>query len=171
MDRLLSKSYYDPSDPGSFGGASKLRAAINPSDGVKPSSKYVKNWLLKQDAYTLHTPAPIHFRRNRVLVSGIDRQFQADLVDMSEYSAENDGVHFLLTCIDVFSKYAWVRALPSKCANDVSKAFGDILKEGRIPEKLQTDAGKEFYNKNFQRLLVRHGVKHFSNRPPPRSSV
>jgi len=142
MDRLLSKTYYDPAGPGAYGGINKLRSAFKNSEGPIPPLKYVKKWLLKQDSYTLHAPAPIHFRRNRVLVSGIDSQFQADLVDMTEYAPENDGVHFLLTCIDVFSKYAWVRSLPSKRASDVGKAFGDILKEGRIPEKLQTDAGK-----------------------------
>ena len=78
---------------------------------------------------------PLYISVNRVLVRGIDRRFQADLVDM--YSPKNDGVRFLLTCINVFSKYAWVRSLPSKSAIYVSKAFRDILNEGRIPEKLQ----------------------------------
>ena len=46
-----------------------------------------------------------------MLVNSIDKQFQADLVDMAEYSVENDNVRYILTCIDVFSKYAWVRCL------------------------------------------------------------
>ena len=87
------------------------------------------------------------------------------------YAPENDGVHFLLTCIDVFSKHAWVRPLPSKRAVDVAKAFGDILSEGRIPDKLQTDAGKEFYNKIFQRLMERHNVKHFSTSNETKASI
>ena len=60
-------------------------------------------------------------------------------MDMSEYSPENDCMHFLFTCIDMFSKYAWVHSLPSKSAINVSNAFGDILNEGRIPEEIQTD--------------------------------
>lgn len=88
--------------------------------------------------------------RNRVLVNGIDKQFQADLVDMREYSADNDNVRYLLTCIDVFSKYAWVRCLETKTGQAVAEAFGDILREGRVPEKLQTDLGKEFYNKHLK---------------------
>ncbi|XP_039887315.1 uncharacterized protein LOC120733283 [Simochromis diagramma] len=31
-----------------------------------------------------------------------------------------------------------------------TEAFGDILREGRVPEKLQTDLGKEFYNKHLK---------------------
>ncbi len=30
-----------------------------------------------------------------------------DLVDLSAHAKENDNITFLLTCIDVFSKYAW----------------------------------------------------------------
>ncbi len=38
-------------------------------------------------------------------------QFQVDLVDMSTLSKESDNIFFLLTCIDVFSKYAWAHPL------------------------------------------------------------
>ncbi len=71
-------------------------------------------WLAAQDAYTLHRTAPVKYKRNRVMVYGKDAQFQADLVDMSAYSKENDDIKFLLTCIDVFSKYAWARPLKNK---------------------------------------------------------
>ncbi len=69
-------------------------------------------------------------------------QFQADLVDMSAHSKENDNIHFfLLTCIDVYSKYAWARPLKSKTGKEVTKAFKSILKENRMPQELQTDKG------------------------------
>ncbi len=81
-------------------------------------------------------------------------QFQADLVDMSAHSKENDNIKFLLTCIDVFSKYAWARPLKNKTGKEVTKAFDSILKENRVPQKLQTDMGTEFFNKHFQQLEV-----------------
>ncbi len=68
-------------------------------------------------------------------------------MDMSTYSSKNDGVCYLLTCIGVFSKYARVRCLKNKSAKQVAAAFKDILDEGRIPKKLQTDQGKEFLNR------------------------
>lgn len=34
-----------------------------------------------------------------------EKEFRADLVDMSDYSSENNGVRYLLTCIDLCSKY------------------------------------------------------------------
>ena len=38
--------------------------------------------------------------------TGIDDLWQADLVNLSSISKYNDGYKFLLTVIDVFSKYA-----------------------------------------------------------------
>ncbi len=51
-----------------------------------------EKWLFKQDAHTFHADAAKHFPRSRVPVYGIDQQFQVDLVDMTVYSKENDGI-------------------------------------------------------------------------------
>ena len=42
----------------------------------------IKEWLMKQDACTLHKPIQRHFKRNSVIVGGIDQQWQKDLADM-----------------------------------------------------------------------------------------
>ena len=131
----------------------------------------MKHFLLGQDVYTLHVKAARHFPRNRVLVSGVDKQFQIDLVDMIEYSDENDGVKFLLMCIDVFSKYVWVRCLKNKSGINVTKAFNNMLSEGHIPTKLQTDTGTEFYNKHIKQLLDRYEIQHFSTSNKTKASV
>lgn len=64
-----------------------------------------------------------------------------------------------------------MRCLKSKTGLAVSKAFEDILKEGRIPVKLQTDQGSEFYNRHFQRLLNQYGIVHFSTANETKASV
>ena len=55
--------------------------------------------LTAQDTYTLHKPTRKNIQRNRVLVDGIDHEWQADLVDMSSLNKENDGVNYLLILI------------------------------------------------------------------------
>ncbi len=109
MSELMKKVYYNPSDPGSLGGKDRLKRGVLQEFGVTLKDKEVTDWLAAQDAYTLHRTAPVKYKRNRVMVYGKDAQFQADLVDMSAYSKENDDIKFLLTCIDVFSKYAWAQ--------------------------------------------------------------
>jgi hypothetical protein len=44
----------------------------------------------------------------RVVAYGIDHQWQADLVDLAKLFSYNKGFKYLLTCIDVLSRYAWV---------------------------------------------------------------
>jgi hypothetical protein len=95
------------------------------------------------------------------MVGGIDHQWQADLVDVSRLSKENDGIKFLLTVIDVLSKYAWVVPLRDKTGRSLVEAFTEIFAEGRVPDRLQTDKGTEFLNRVFQSFLKTHGVKHF----------
>ena len=143
-EKCLKSVYYTPSNEGSL---KCLKEAVFKDTGVRMSDKQVSEWLAGADAYTLHKPAQINYKRNRVIVHGIDIQFQADLVDMSMYTKENDSFvyidfKYMLTCIVVFSKYAWTRVLKNKTGVDVTKAFESILKEGRIPQKLQTDHGK-----------------------------
>jgi len=49
-----------------------------------------------------------------VYVRGIDEIWAADLVDMRPFSEYNDGVKYLLTVIDVLSKYGWMRAIKER---------------------------------------------------------
>ena len=54
----------------------------------------------------LHAPARRNFPRRRVIVRGYDDLWQADIVEMRAYSSFNRGYHYILTVIDVLSKYA-----------------------------------------------------------------
>jgi len=67
---------------------------------------------------------------------------------MQAFSKFNRGVRYLLTVIDVFSKYDWMLPLKDKTGKSVEDAFKEIfIKSKRKPEKLWTDKGREFYNK------------------------
>ncbi len=171
MSELMKNVYYNPSDPGSLGGKARLKRGVLQEYGVALKDKEVTDWLAAQDAYTLHRTAPVKYKRNRVMVYGKDTQFQADLVDMSAYSKENDNIKFLLTCIDVFSKYAWACPLKNKTGKEVTKVFESILKENRVPQKLQTDKGTEFFNNHFQQLMKKYDIHHFATASDVKTSV
>ena len=79
VDEYLSSVYYDPKRPGSFGGAESLYRDVKDEGKFKLSRKQISNWLMKQDTYTLHAPARRHFKRNRVIVGGSDKEWQLDL--------------------------------------------------------------------------------------------
>ena len=92
--------YYDPTK---VGGVNRLKDSVR-TKGVK----FITNWSRGQEAYTLHKPVRYKFKRRKTIAGGLFQQFQADLLDTSAYSKENDGVKFVLNVIDVFSKYVWV---------------------------------------------------------------
>ncbi|GFX55787.1 uncharacterized transposon-derived protein F54H12.3 [Trichonephila clavipes] len=135
MHQDLAVFYENPEVPNSFGGVEALHRSVK----GKYSKKDVKHWLSQKDAYTLHKPVRHKFQRNRVFVSDIDRQFQEDLVDMQSLAEFNKGYKYLLTCIDLFSKFAWAVPLKDKFGKSVKSGLEIIFKE-RKPKVLQTDA-------------------------------
>ena len=171
-ESLLSKIYYNPRHEASFGGLEKLyRAAKATKNNLKISRNDVRNWLRSQETYTLHKPVRRNYPRNRVFVAGIDDQFEADLADLQSLSAQNDNYRFLLVCIDCFSKYAWVRPIKNKTGPAVSRAFRDILEQGRVPNYLHTDQGTEFLNSQFRNLMRQYGIQFFTTNSETKASI
>ena len=162
MEKTLTSIYLDPSQPASFGGLDAVYRAVKEKGKNKISRKQVREWLSQQDVYTLHKPARRRYKRSRVIVPGIDAQFQADLVDLQNLSRYNKGYKYLLTCIDIFSKYAFVLPLKTKQGQELVKAFQKILSTGRKPTKLQTDQGTEFLNRLFQKFLRDNNIDFFT---------
>ncbi|KAF7642729.1 hypothetical protein LDENG_00252410 [Lucifuga dentata] len=157
----MKRVYYNPAHPGSFGGVERLHQGVENDMGNKVRLEDIKDFLSEQDAYTLHKLARTHFTRNRVFVPRLLNQFQADLCDMQALAEHNDGFNCLLTVIDLFSKKAYISVLKRKTAREVVRAFESVFKESQTPEKLQTGASKEFFNKSFQALMKKHGIIHF----------
>ena len=171
MEKKLASIYLNPSHPASFGGLDAVYRAVKEDGKSKISRKQVQDWLSQQDVYTLHKPARRHYKRSRVIVPGINAQFQADLVDVQKLSRYNKGYKYLLTCIDIFSKYAWVVPLKTKQGQELVKAFKNILSSGRKPIKLQTDQGTEFLNRVFQKYLRENNIDFFTVNSGLKASV
>ena len=123
----------------------------------------VDKWLMNQRVYTLHKAARKRYTTRPYKTSGPQMLWQADLVEMIPYANENDDIRYMLTVIDVFSRYAWARPLKRKTGERVKQAFNDILlQDGNLPANLQTDQGKEFENEIFQRYLRDNRVNFFT---------
>ena len=62
-------------------------------------------------------------------VNAIDEICAADLIDMPAFSKDNNGIKYLLTVIDIISKFVWIITLKRKTGQEVTNAFSRILKE------------------------------------------
>ena len=109
--------------------------------------------------------------RNRVIVGGIDQQWQMDLADMQSMQKFNDGYRYLLVCTNVFSKYAWVVPLKNKTGSSLVEAFKIILASGRKSEKIITDQGTEFFKKHFKALLKDEDIELYNMYNETKASV
>jgi hypothetical protein len=161
MDAYLKDIYYDPANPASFSGPLKLYRAVKNEGQYNITLSEIKKWLQKQEPYTIHRQLRRKFPRNRVIVAGIDDQWDVDLMDLSSLAKFNDGIHYILLVIDIFSKFVWLRSLRSKTGKEVAEAFQSIFSEGRIPKYIRSDKGQEFKAQKVQTVFKKEKVHHF----------
>jgi hypothetical protein len=103
------------------------------------------------------------FPRRRFIQRGMDDTWQIDLIDMQKYSRDNAGHKYIFTCIDTFSKYLWLQPIKSKNKSDTTAAMSRILQHSqRCPKNVQSDDGKEFFNGEFQELMKKWNINHYS---------
>ena len=147
---LLKEYYVTPGHPIAFAGLNKVY------DYFKDvlSLNEIKNALRGLESYTLHrefhkgkrNPSYSHFKRFRM---------EMDLVDVQSLAPYNDNINYLLTCIDTYTRYGFVRLLPSKHGSVVLEAFRSILEEAvEKPKRLLCDRGAEFRFAPFQAFCV-----------------
>ncbi len=98
-------------------------------EGYKAGLTSVKNYLATQDTYTLHKRRLKRFPRRVTISSRINKQFQMDLVDVHKLAKHNNGVRYLLTCIDILSRKLYVYPLKTKRALDVLPAIKKFVKD------------------------------------------
>lgn len=160
-DDLLLSNVYTKS-PASYSSINAVYKEAKRRDPTITLDK-VKRWLGAKDAYTLHKPARRHFRRNRIKVDFIDEQWEIDLADLTSLHEDNDGYKWLLVCIDVLSKFAWVEPVRTKTGPQVTNAMKTIFDRAapRKPYRIRSDKGGEFVNRHFKKLLLDRDVEEF----------
>ena len=144
LEQYLKKIYYDSSNPTSFAGPDKLYRFVR-KDGKSVLSKYtIKKWLQRQEPYSLQRPIKRPVKRNRVVVIGIDDQWDVDLMDMTK-----------------FSTYVWPRPLEDKRGEFVMTALKNIFAERRSPRRIKTDKDQECISRLVESLLKQRRIELF----------
>ena len=151
-EKYLKDIYLDPSHPASFGSPDRLYKIVKKEGKHKISHSQIKKWIQKQESYSLNKGLKRKFQRGRVVVEGIDDQFDIDVASLIYYADDNDGYKYLLVVIDIFSCYGWVEPLKDKTAIEIVKAFDKVLQEGRIPKRLRSDSAKDFTSGKISKI-------------------
>ena len=109
--------YYNPENPSAFKTVNKLSAAL-----PKKMSD-VKAWLENQVAYTMHRPVRKRFLPNHYTVQNIIDLWECDLLDMQSLAKFNVMYKYILSAIDVFSKYLYMVPVKTKSGSAITSAF------------------------------------------------
>ena len=163
VDLMLKKLYDDPTT--GLKSVDKMYQFVkNYFIGISKVDidRYIKNTETNQ----LHTKQIKQNVRKPIVPKGINTIIHADLIDMIKYAELNNGINFLLTVIDSFSKYAWIEPLKNKEGKTVADAMNKIIQSmSKAPKSLITDNGSEFISDEFQKVITDNNMTHIKTKP------
>ena len=156
----LSSIYFDSNNPASFSGPGKLYQYVKAQGKYNIGRHRIRKWLQDQESYSLTRGARRRFIRSRVIVEGVDSQWDIDLMDMVNLQKHNEGVKYILIAIDVFSRFLYAQPVKSKRGADLVTVLKRILTAPKKPKTIRTDRGMEFRSKEVNTYLKSQNIHH-----------
>ena len=125
------------------------------------SKKDIKSWVAKQALWQIHIPPPKEIHHPHYDVTKPNEQHQFDLLYMPHNLFEENTYKYILTGIDVASRYKVARSLRTKKSSEVAFVLEAIYKKDgmfKYPRDVQCDNRSEFKNE-VKQLLEKHSVE------------
>ena len=149
------KEYLTPGTPIAFASPGLIYHYYNKEIKLKT----IENWLKNIDAYTLHKQPKLPKPRNPTYAYFKRYQFQIDLIDLGQIASENDQYRYLLTAIDIFTRFAFVEPLINKTAKTFMEGFKSIMERAKtFPKKILADRGAEIKNRIFEKYCKENNI-------------
>lgn len=157
----LRRLYYDPEV--GYTSATRL-LQVAKSRGIDVKLKQVRAFLAKQQVAQIHQTTHREREYLHIVSPNLDERWQADLIEFPKLSKDNNGHRYILTIVDVYSRYAWCIPLKDKQGKTVADALEELFQKGRRPlSSFTSDSGSEFANKHVKRLLKRYNVRQYTS--------
>jgi len=149
-EKILKELYYDPSS-----GMLSLQKLYHKTKelGYKITQKQIKDFLEKQETHQLHKNQELTSHYFPIRSNYKNEIIQIDLADLSQISGSNNNTKYLLSVIDVFSRYAWVEPLKNKNTATITEVMNKIIGDMKPkPEIINCDNGSEFISSSFKKM-------------------
>lgn len=147
-------------------GARKLKLALN-DDVHGISERRVRQFYDTSKVYSrLNARFTNKVNLQPILSDAPLKRLQLDLIDLKALRVKYNGesYRYVLTLIDVFSRYSWLRPLKTKESREIASILQHIFNEHGQPVVLQSDNGKEFKGA-VKTLAQKLGIKCINSRP------
>ena len=155
-EEKLYQAYYEPDGLWTGGKAIKELHKITPM-----LIKDIKSWLTKQTLWQVHIPPPKEMHHPHYDVTRPNDQHQFDLLYIPHNLFEGNTYKYILTGINVASRYKVARPLRTKKSTKVAYVLEAIYKKGGVfkyPKTFQCDNGSEFKNE-VTKLFEKHTLR------------
>ena len=119
IEQELRDSYYNPET--GYQSAERLYQKAK-QQGLNVSRKIVKDWLKTQDTFARYKPIDRRHKFQRTFVKDLADQIQMDLVDMKKHSRQNKGYVWILTAVDILSRFAFTIPVYRKDTKNMTKS-------------------------------------------------
>ena len=164
IEQELRDLYYNPET--GFQSAERLYQKAK-EEGLKVSRKKVGEWLKTQDTFTMFKPIVRKHKFRKTFVRDLGDQLQMDLVDMKKYKNKNKGYYWILTAVEILSRFAFAIPVYRKDTKNMTKAVEELMEKfkerlKKLPKFTQFDDGKEFHSVGVKTILKNHDVEYFS---------
>ena len=126
-EEKLHQAYYEPDRLWTGGKAIKEL-----HKDTSMSKKDIKSWLAKQALWQVHIPPPKEINHPHYDVTKPNEQYQFDLLYMSHNLFEGNTYKYILTGIDVTSRYKVARPLSTEKSSEVAFVLEAIYKKGGV---------------------------------------
>ena len=151
-EEKLYQAYYEPDRLWTGGKAIKEQHKI-----ASMSKKDIKSRLAKQALWQVYIPPPKEIQHPHYDVTKPNEQHQFHLLYILYNLFEGNTYKYILTGIDVASRYKVARPLMTKKSSEVAFLLETIYKKGGVKKVFQCDNGSEFKNE-VTKLLEKHNV-------------
>jgi len=159
QQEYLETIWSDPKYSAAFSGPQKLYQWVKKEGKYKIGLATIRQFLADKDAYSLQKRVQRKFKRRRVIVQGIESQWDGDLMDVKNIAKYNDGVKYILVLQDVFSRFIFTEPMKDKTALATKKALKSVFDMNkRKPKILRFDKGSEIRNRIVTNFLIDEGV-------------
>jgi len=129
----IKKAYFHP--------ITGYRSSREIGKQVGVNSKIVKEYLsLLENKQIFRKP---RLKYNTIKSFRVGDIIAADLLDMSDIKADNDGYRYILNVIDYYSRFLWSKKLKSKTPKPITEFMEPIIKKYNV-KYVNVDGGSEF---------------------------